>query len=59
MKTERKGKAMFDSIEYNEDCFECNGENTLTVKADINVDTGEVVKFHEQECCACGWNQQS
>jgi hypothetical protein len=50
---------MFDCIEYQEDCFECNGNNTLNVKASVNVDTGEVVKFHEQECYACGWNQLS
>ena len=50
---------MLDYMEYTEDCFECNGSNTLTVKASVNIDTGEVVKFHEQECHACGWNQVS
>ena len=50
---------MFDVIDYSEDCFECDGDNTLSVRATVNIDTGEVVKFHEQECCACGWNQLS
>ena len=50
---------MFDVIDYSEDCIECDGSNTLSVRATVNVDTGDIVKFHEQECCACGWYQQS
>ena len=45
-------------IDYTEDCFECNGEQTLSVLARID-DSGEVVKFINQECSSCGWNQQS
>ena len=50
---------MFDVIDYSEDCIECEGSNTLNVKATVDVDTGEIVKFSEQECSACGWNQLS
>ena len=50
---------MFDVIDYSEDCIECDGSNTLSVRATVNVDTGDIVKVHEQVCCACGGNQQS
>ena len=50
---------MYDSTEWCEDCFECNGEQTLNVKGVIDSLTGDIVKFIEQECIACGWNQQS
>jgi len=50
---------MFDQIEYTEDCISCEAENTLNVKAIADVDSGEIVKFINQECIACGWNQQS
>ena len=50
---------MFDVIDYSEDCIECEGSNTLNVRATVDIDTGEVIKFHEQECHACGWNQLS
>ena len=46
-------------IDYTEDCFECNGEQTLSVIAIMDIESGEIVKFINQECSACGWNQQS
>ena len=48
-----------DEIEYTEDCFECEGNNTLSVLAIMDAETGEIVKFINQECSVCGWNQQS
>ena len=54
-----KGTVMFDQIEYTEDCISCEAENTLNVKAIADVDSGDIVKFINQECIACGWNQQS
>ena len=48
-----------EQIDYTEDCFECEGTQTLSVKALMDFDSGEIVKFIEQECCACGWNQLS
>ena len=50
---------MLDQIEYTEDCFSCKAENSLYVNAIADVNSGEIVKFIEQECIACGWNQQS
>ena len=52
---ERKGNM---EIDYTEDCFECEGQQTLSVLAWID-ESGEIVKFINQECNACGWNQQS
>ena len=57
-KTKRKGKAM-EKMSWTEDCIECEKEQALSVTAFVNMDTGEVVKFCEQECYACGWNQLS
>ena len=48
-----------DQIDYTEDCFECNGNNTLSVVAIMDFESGEIVSFINQECSACGWNQQS
>ena len=45
-------------IDYTEDCFECNGEQTLSVSAWVD-ESGEITKFFNQECSSCGWNQQS
>ena len=45
-------------IDYTEDCFECDGQQTLSVLAWIDK-SGEIVKFINQECSVCGWNQQS
>ncbi len=50
---------MFNEIEYIEDCITCDANNTLNVKAIADIDTGEIVRFIEQECIACGWNQLS
>ena len=50
---------MFDEIEYTEDCIECEGEQALSVLAVMDIDSGEIVKFINQECAICGWNQQS
>jgi hypothetical protein len=55
---ERKSN-MYDEIEYQEDCISCEAVDTLNVKAIADVDSGEIVKFINQECTACGWNQQS
>ena len=46
-------------IDYKEDCFECNGIQTLYVLAWVNAMSGEIIEFILQECSACGWNQQS
>ena len=48
-----------DKVDYTEDCFECNGEQTLSVLAWMDFESGEIVQFINQECSACGWNQQS
>tara|TARA_R100000687_G_C6315406_1_gene102456 strand:- start:16 stop:165 length:150 start_codon:yes stop_codon:yes gene_type:complete len=48
-----------DKIDFTDDCYECNGEQTLSVLAWMNVDSGEIVSFINQECSSCGWNQQS
>ena len=50
---------MYDEIEYTEDCIECEGEQALSVLAVMDIDSGEIVKFINQECVICGWNQQS
>ena len=50
---------MYDEAEWCEDCFECNGSQTLNVKGMIDTLTGEVASFIEQQCKACGWNQLS
>ena len=55
---ERKGN-MYDEIEYTEDCISCEAIDALNVKAIADVDSGEIVKFINQECSVCGWNQQS
>ena len=48
-----------DKVDYTEDCFECDGEQTLSVVAWMDMASGEFIKYINQECCACGWNQQS
>ena len=48
-----------DQIDYTEDCFECDGEQPLSVSALMDFTSGEIIKFINQECSACGWNQQS
>ena len=48
-----------EKMSWTEDCIECEKEQTLSVTGFVDIDTGEVVKFHEQECHACGWNQVS
>ena len=48
-----------EKISWTEDCIECEKEHSLSVTAFVNIDTGEVLKFCEQECYACGWNQLS
>ena len=48
-----------EQIEYTEDCFECEGVQTLSVEAIMDFESGEIVKFINQECSSCGWNQQS
>ena len=45
-------------IDYTEDCIECEGNNALSVLALID-EHGEIVRFINQECAICGWNQQS
>tara|TARA_Y100000310_G_scaffold219211_1_gene220616 strand:- start:409 stop:561 length:153 start_codon:yes stop_codon:yes gene_type:complete len=50
---------MYDEIEYTEDCISCEAIDALNVKAIADVDSGEIVKFINQECSVCGWNQQS
>ena len=57
-KVNQKGKAM-EKMSWTEDCIECEKEQTLSVTGFVDVDTGEVLKFCEQECYACGWNQLS
>ena len=47
-----------ERMDWTEDCFECDGEQTLSVAGLVDTN-GEVVKFYEQECSACGWNQLS
>ena len=46
-------------IDYTEDCIECKSEQTLSVLAIMDFESGEIVMFVNQECSACGWNQQS
>ncbi len=46
-------------IDYKEDCFKCNGKDTLFVAAWLDTETQEIVKFINQECSCCGWNQES
>ena len=48
-----------EQIDYTEDCFECDGQQTLSVVAIMAMASGEIEKFVDQECSACGWNQQS
>ena len=50
---------MIDQVEYTEDCIQCNETDGCYVRALMDMDEQEIVKFIYQECKHCGWNQYS
>ena len=54
-----KNRSMVEQIEFFEDCIECNETDGCYVRALMDMDEQEIVKFIYQECKHCGWNQYS